>query len=277
MQRSVVNNSIFDCGPRPASHSKKGGRAAGGTRLRLVTGRRPIGRARAPIAGTVGQPFEGGVSRNAFENPREIAALIGRHAQLGLVGHDFRKSVEGWARHDPAFVLPAFWPRIRKQNKNTIDRGRWQRRHDQSRIVGKDPNVVEPTPLDLGEQLDYPVLEYFAADKPGLRMLLGHLREMLTTAEADLEPYRGACVTEEGSDVEVTRCWNIYRQPRQQFIDEGLLPGTQRPPAAAAEDLMTPLRLAAGFAQKARRSSSTRSSLSHENPPSGSGRRPKWP
>ena len=113
--------------------------------------------------------------------------------------------------------------------------------------------------------------------KPGLRILFGQLREMLAAAETDLEPNRGACGTEQGSDVEVTRCREVYRQPRQQFIDEGLLSRTQSPPAAAAEDLMTPLRLAARCAQKARRSSSTRSSLSQEKPPSGSGRRPKWP
>ena len=41
-------------------------------------------------------------------------------------------------------------------------------------------------PLDLRKQLDYPVLEYFAADEPGLRMLLGQLREMLAAAETDL-------------------------------------------------------------------------------------------
>jgi hypothetical protein len=71
-------------------------------------------------------------------------------------------------------------------------------------------------------------------------------------------------------------CWGkLYRQPWQQFGDEGLLCTAQRPPAPAAEDLMASLRLAAGYAQKARRSSSTRSSLSHEKPPSGSGRRPK--
>ena len=43
MQRAVINYSIFDCGPRPASHSKKGGRAAGSPRLLLVAGRRPVG------------------------------------------------------------------------------------------------------------------------------------------------------------------------------------------------------------------------------------------
>lgn len=131
--------------------------------------------------------------------------------------------------------------------------------------------------LDLSKQLDYPILEYFAADKPNLGMLLSQLREMLATAETDLEPDRWACVTEEGSDVEATRWRKVYRQPRQQFGDEGLLCGTQGPPAAAAEDLMARLRRAARYPQKARRSSSTRSSLSHENPPSGSGRRPKWP
>ncbi len=108
-------------------------------------------------------------------------------------------------------------------------------------------------------------------------MLPGQLREMLTTAETDFEPNRRPRSPEEGSDVKATRCRKVYRQPRQQFGDESLLSGTQGPPAAAAEDLKTPCRLAARYAQKARRNSSTRSSLSHENPPSGSGRRPKWP
>ena len=141
----------------------------------------------------------------------------------------------------------------------------------------KITNIFEPPPLDLGKQLDYPVLEHLAADKPGLRMLLGQLREMLAAAETDFEPNRGSRGTEEGVRIEVTRCREVHRQPRQQFVDEGLLSGTQSPPAAAAEDLMAPFRLGTRYAQKARRSSSTRSSLSQEKPPSGSGWRPKWP
>jgi hypothetical protein len=174
-------------------------------------------------------------------------------------------------------VLPAFWPGIREQDEDAIDCWPRKRCHDQARVIGKDPNIGEPPLLDLGEQLDYPVLEYFAADKPNLRMLLGQLREMLAAAETDLEPNRAAGVTEVGGDVEATRWRMIYRQPWQQFVDEGLLSRTQSPPAAAAEDLRASLRLGAGYAQKARRNSSTRSSLSHEKPPSASGRRPKWP
>ena len=186
MQGSIIHESTLDCSPRPASYSKKGGLAAGGARLCLVTGRRPIGGAPAPVGGTAGQPFEGRVSGNVFENPGEITSVIGRDAQLGIVGHDFRQPVQGCVGHDPAFVLPAFWPGIRKQNEDAIDRGRRERRDDQSRVIGKDPNIVEPPPLDLRKQLDYPVLEYFAADEPGLRMLLGQLREMLAAAETDL-------------------------------------------------------------------------------------------
>jgi len=129
----------------------------------------------------------------------------------------------------------------------------------------------------LGEQLDYPVLEHLAADKSGLRMVLGQLSEMLTTAETDLEPNRGSRGTKESIRIELTRCRDVYRQPRQQLVDEGPLSGTQRPSATTTENLMAPLRLGTGYPQKARRNSSTRSSLSHEKPPSGSGRRPKGP
>lgn len=136
------------------------------------------------------------MSGDAFEDPREIVAVIGRQTQFGIVGHDFSQAVEGCARHDPAFVLPAFWPRIRKQDENAADRDRRQRRDYQSRVIGKDPNIVEPPPLDLEKQLDYPVLEHLAPDKTGLRMLLGQLSEMLATAETDLEPNRGSRGTE---------------------------------------------------------------------------------
>ena len=91
----------------------------------------------------------------------------------------------------------------------------------------KQTIAVGPVASQLREQLDYPVLEYFAADKPGLRILLGELHEMLATTETDLEPNRGPCITEERCDVEMTRCRKIYRQPRQQVVDEGLLSGTQ--------------------------------------------------
>jgi hypothetical protein len=77
-----------------------------------------------------------------------------------------------------------------------MDRGWRERRQDQACIVGKDPNIVEPPPLYLSKQLDDPVLKYFAADKSGLRMLLGQLREMLAAAETDLKPNRRGCVAE---------------------------------------------------------------------------------
>ena len=68
---------------------------------------------------------------------------------------------------------------------------------------------AETPPLDLREQLDYPVLEYFAADKSGLRMLVGQLCEMLAAAETDLEPNRRACAAEQRSNVEATRWLKI--------------------------------------------------------------------
>ena len=275
--RFALPGKLVSTAPRPAPDAKKGGPAAGVARFLLVPARRPVGRAVAPVAGPAGQPFESGVGGHPFENPAEVVALVGHESQFGTVGHDLGQLVQCRARHDPALVLPALGPRVREQDEHAVDRGRRQRRHDQPCIIGKDPNVVEPPPLDLGKQLDYAVLKHLAADEPGLRMLLGQLRDMLTTAEPDLEPNRGSRGTKEGIRVEVTRCREVYRQPRQQFADKRLLSRTQSPPAAAAEDLVALLRLGARYPQKARRSSSTRSNLSHEKPPSGSGRRPKWP
>jgi hypothetical protein len=214
---------------------------------------------------------------DVLKHPAQIATVVGGEPQFGTVGHDLGQAVEGCARHDPALVLPALWPGIRKQDEDAADRASGQRRDYYSRVIGKDPDIVEPPTLDLRQQLDDPVLENLAADKPDIRVPLGQLRQMLAGAETDFEPNRAPRGAEECVGVEMTALREAYRQAWQQPLGARLLRRARRPPAAATENLPAPRRLGPGKPQKARRSSSTKSSLSHEKLPSGSGLRPKWP
>jgi len=273
ISKCVISNSISDCLSRPPAEAQKDRGASGGARLFLVPGRRPVGGALAPVARAPRQPFQGGMTSEAFEDPAKVIAIVRGDPKFCIVGHDFRQPVEHLAREEAALMVAPFRPGIRKQDEHAIDRGRQQRRDQQARVVGKDPNVAEAPLLDLREKLDDPVLENLAADEPGCRMPFGLLRQMLAAAEADLQPYRSPRGAEQSAGIEADRRRNSHSKPRQQPIDEGLLPGTKRPAPAAAENEQRGLR--AKNRQKMRRSSSTRSSFSQEKPPSGSACRPK--
>src|SRR5215469_3524809 len=262
---------------RAATEAQKDGGAPHGARLFLVPGLRPVGRAVAPVVPPPRQPFEGGMTSEAFEDPAEVTAVVGRDPQLGVVGRDRRQRVEHLAREEAALVVAPFWPGIRKQDKHAIDRSRRQRCDQQPRVIGEHANVVEAALLDLREKLDDPVLENLAADKTDLRMPFSLLRQMLAAAEADLQPYRSPRGTEQNAGIEAAGRRNSHGELRQQSRDEGLLPGTKRPSPAAAEKESRTLRPRVESRQKMRRSSSTRSSFSQEKPPSGSACRPKWP
>src|SRR5258705_536053 len=72
------------------------------------------------------------------------------------------------------------------------------------RVVGKDPDVVEPGAGELAEQPGYAVLEHLAADKADVRVLFGLCSEMLPGAKADLEPDRSGRCRKQGRWVEQT-------------------------------------------------------------------------
>ena len=277
LQQTVINDSIHDCSSRAAAEAEKGGGAAGGSRLLLVAGRRPVGGALAPVARPPRQPFESAVTGEAFEDPAEVIVVVRRRPQLGAVGHDLRQNIERLAQDEAALVVAPFRPGIGKQYEHPIDRGRRQRRDQQPRVVGKDPDVVDAPLLDLREKLDDPVLENLAADKTDLRMPFGLLRQMLAAAEADLKPYRSPRGAEQNAGIETAGRRNSHGKLGQQSRNEGLLSGAKRPSPATTEEESRGLRLRRGSRQKLRRSSSARSSLSQEKPPSGSACRPKWP
>src|SRR5215472_1653469 len=97
---------------------------------------------------------------------------------------------------------------------------------------------------------------------------------MLAGAEADLERDRINRAIEERGWGQHLRRREREAERRQKPPPQLLLSRPQLAAAAAAIDEALLPRLRVG-AQNARRSSSTRSSCSHEKPPSGSGARPK--
>ncbi len=181
--RSSVN-------PRPAPNPEKGGASSGCPRLFLVACRRRVLRALVPIGGTACQPLEGGVIGHPFEHPAKVVTIVGGKTEFGIISHDFSQSVECFVRHDSALMMAAFWPRIGKQDKHTIDRSRWQRCNQQPRVVGKDADVFEMSMRDSRQQFGDSVLENFAADEAGLGMMFSLQREVLAPTKPDLEPNR---------------------------------------------------------------------------------------
>src|SRR5690349_20639528 len=107
-------------------------------------------------------------------------------------------------------------------------------------------------------------------------MRCGLRREMLARAEADLERDRVDWAIEDRSGGQRSGRRERDAEARETPLPQRLLTRPQLAATAAAIDEALRARLGVG-AQKARRSSSTRSSRSHEKPPSGSGARPKWP
>src|SRR5262249_38902063 len=76
--------------PDLALKSEKNGLATGGLRLFLVARRRPIRRPLAPVAGSAGQPFEGGMIGSSLKHPRQKVVIVGCKMQFGTVRHDQR-------------------------------------------------------------------------------------------------------------------------------------------------------------------------------------------
>jgi hypothetical protein len=125
---------------------------------------------------------------HSFQYPAQIVAIVRRQTQFRAVGHDLGQAVEHLVRHKAALVMPAFRPRIRKQDKHALSRRRRQSLDQQTRIAGKDTNVSEMASLEAREQFDYSVLKDLAADYASLGMSFRLYRQMFTRTKTDLKP-----------------------------------------------------------------------------------------
>jgi hypothetical protein len=205
--------------PKPALHLEKARNTPSGARLLLISGRRPIIGTFAPITRTANQPFEIRVIGKPLQHPEQVVAIVRGETEFASVRHDHRQGVEGFARYNTAFLMAPLWPRVGKQDEYTIDRRRRQRRDQQPRIIGEDPNVVELTALDLRKQPGDSRLEYLASDEADLWVTLRLKAEMLPPAETDLEPDRPPGITESGTRFQLSCRRNGQQELRQQFAN----------------------------------------------------------
>ena len=130
-------------------------------------------RAVAPITRTSNQPFEKRVFSESLEHPDKVIAIIRRETEFCSVRHDCRQGIERSAGHEAAVLVAALWPRVRKHDKDAIDRRRTQRRDHQPRVIGKNTDVVQVAAFDMREQPGDTWLEYLTADEADLGMAFG--------------------------------------------------------------------------------------------------------
>jgi hypothetical protein len=155
-------------------------------------------------------------------------------------------------------------------------------------------NIGETAGFDGGQCFCHAVDEGLTANEADARMRFGLRNQILAAAESDLEPHIVERNREQAHEFARRRHVEVECEARQQIFKQPRLMRTQTMTLAAAEEAAPEFRLfisgrhgAAitrgtiarrdGCQETAPRIASTRSVFSQENPPSGSGERPKWP
>jgi hypothetical protein len=175
------------------------------------------------------------MNRNPFQHPAEIVAVIRRKPQFSGVTHDFPEPIEGFSGHNPALVMPAFRPGIGKQDEYTRDRCQRQRRNQETRIIGINPDIPKLPRFDFREQLFDSVFKEFAADKTDIRISFGLRCEVLASAKTNLKPNCRARPAEQSFEIERTRFRRRDLEKRQQQFDAALLGRSQGSAAAPSK------------------------------------------
>ena len=183
-------------------------------------------------------------------------------------------------------MMAAFRPRIGEQDKSAADAGRRQILKEWSDVVRKDSDIGQVPPVHAREQTGDAVHVGLGANETDGWVLTGLPKEMLPTAEADLEPDILLGLDEQLLWVESTAPPRGDLDLWQEILKQGT---SRRAQPSTGPPAIEPLWLIFGHvrlcqprgpapAQAAARCNSlTRSVFSQENPPSGSGSRPKWP
>jgi len=140
----------------------------------------------APITKTSSRPLEGWVIGDSLEHPREIVVIICRETQFGSVLHSFRQGVESLAGHKASFLVAPLRPRVGKQDEDAINRRRREGCEQQSRVIDKNPDIVDVTVFDVREKPCDTGLEDFAADEADVGMAFGLNCKVLACAKTNL-------------------------------------------------------------------------------------------
>ena len=174
----------------PAREAQKGRGAAGGDRLLLVAGRRPVGGALAPVGGPRASHCELRMRGRVLQHPGQIVAIVGREPQFRALAASAPPAGPTSRSRRAGACGAAFSARDREQDEHPLRAIPAPAHRAAPCVVGKDADIAEVAPGDLGDQPGDAVLEHLAADKPDPGMRLGLRREVLAGAEPDLQPYQ---------------------------------------------------------------------------------------
>jgi hypothetical protein len=208
--------------------------------------------------------------------------VIGREAQLAARRQKTPELGGGRRIDDPPLVMAGLGPGVGEQHEDPLEGRGGQRPQQETGVIDHDPQIAKAPGLGQPEQARDPSDEGLAADQADLRMGRRLGREVLAAAEADLQP-EAAVAGKVGGEVDLPLRRDRQAQARQTLGQQALAPGAEPMPRAPAVEqaLADRVLLAAILAQgaprpqNAPRKASTRSVRSQENPPSGSGGRPK--
>src|SRR5437588_12952701 len=103
--------------------------------------------------------------------------------------YDARQRSKLFFRDEAALALPAFGPRIGKEQEDAAERSLGQPGEDICRVARVKPDICEALRLDRGERLGDAVDEWFAADKADIGPFGREPHQVFAAAEADLQPH----------------------------------------------------------------------------------------
>jgi hypothetical protein len=129
--------------------------------------------------------------RHQLQHRAEVTQIIGREPELGSALHGARELVQRARRDHAPLVMPRLGPGVREQDEHPAEASVRQRRQQEPRVVDEDADVAEIAAAHLGQEFDHAVLEHLGAEETHVGVRRGLLGQMLTGAEADLEPDLG--------------------------------------------------------------------------------------
>ena len=188
---------------------------------------------------------------------------VGRQAQFSAVDEKIREPRHVRLVDEAALPVACLGPGVGEENEDAFEAGRRKGFEKPGDVRIENSDVGKALTLDKVQQVRHAVQPHLGADQRDLGMAFCLPGKMLSAAKPDFQPepfatfMNGFAILADDNP----QFW-------QQRIDQELATGRKPAPPAASPGL------SAGQ-EKAFLSSSARSVLSHENPPSASASRPK--
>ncbi len=202
----------------------------------------------------------------ALERLRHVESVvldIGRQMQFSSVDEEVREPRHGCRVDEATLPVARLGPGVGEENEDAFEAGRGKGFEKPRHVRVENPDIGKAMVFDKAQQTCHAVQPHFRADQRDLGVAFCLPGKMLSAAKPDFQP-------EPPAEFRIGPAILADDNPqfRQKGIDQELATGREPAPPAA------PPGLTAGQ-EKAFLSSSARSVLSQENPPSASTSRPK--